>query len=167
MEVCRGPTCDVGVLRRICQATQPTHSRASASYALTLQQQHSCLDLGILLNGCWQQPPSSSSLVSNTALQLSWNLADLFHVYTYLFSAPMSGPPLCIQRRPVQRPFNVHAGGGLPLLPAARRASLCAGTADKDTLVRARATQHLSEAFLPLLKSGHQLQPVFEKLAAR
>ena len=59
------------------------------------------------------------------------------------------------------------AGRGLPLLPVARRASLYAGMADKDALVRAKATQHLSEAFPALLKSGHQLQPIFKELAAR
>ena len=47
------------------------------------------------------------------------------------------------------------------------KSSVHAGTADKDALVRAKATQHLSEAFPALLKSGHQLQPVFENLAAR
>ena len=79
----------------------------------------------------------------------------------------MSGPPLRIQKQSVQGPFNVHAGGGLPLSPAAGRASLCAGTADKDALVRARAMQHLSEAFPALLNPDHQLQPVLEQLAAR
>ena len=38
---------------------------------------------------------------------------------------------------------------------------------DKDALVRAKATQHLTEAFPAVLGSGYQLQPLLEKLRAR
>ena len=42
-----------------------------------------------------------------------------------------------------------------------------AGMADKDALVRAKATQHLGESFPTLLGSDLQLQPILHKVAAR